>query len=422
MIEFQGLPSRRIVFSLLTALFLLTFFLVAAPVEADGGIAMSGSFYQQAFEIPQGSSVGGPDVNVVVFNNSGEQLKIRMTSQTPPGVRLNLSQSDFTLPASGQLQILVGIEVSTNAAPGHYEISLAAESYKDGVSGIQLVGAASQKASLVVLGESGMVSVQSTSPDLQPITATVRLYRIIEGQIHEVAYSETGNLEAKVAPGSFLAASFVGGTKLAEEKFAVSAGETKEIILSGATFYFEGFDVVPNTKKDTGKLAFVQIVYTIKNLYKRVEKGEVILHVNRDSVEPAELLLATLSPLETGRAGLNYNYIPTDGWADGSYNFKLQLNVDGRHYTDSPVKSLAVSGTGSVVVKTTITSKLNVTEKTGGIAPTRTMAETIPAGKGSGETGGASQGINPILIGVIIAAVLLVAGIAFWIIRKNRRL
>ncbi len=96
MMQFRGLLRRSAFRSLTAVCVLVAVFLNAAPVLADGGIAMSGSFYQEAFEIPQGSSISGPDIYVVVFNNSSDQLKVKMTSQTPPGVRLVLSQSEFT--------------------------------------------------------------------------------------------------------------------------------------------------------------------------------------------------------------------------------------------------------------------------------------------------------------------------------------
>jgi hypothetical protein len=391
MTPFWNLLHRRVSGCLLAVFVLITVFLPVAPVLADGGIAMSGSFYQQAFEIPQGSSISGPDVYVVVFNNSSNQLKVKMISQAPPGVRLVLSQTEFTLAASGQQQVLVGVEVGTDAVPGKYEISISAEPYKETVSGIQLAGAASQKASLVVLGESGTVSVQATSPDQQPIAATVRLYRAVAGQDREVAYSEKGNLDAKVAPGSFAAASFLGGMKLAEERFDVAAGESKKLTLSGATVYFEGFDIVPNDEKKSGKLAFVQIVYTLKNLYQRVVKGEVILDVSRDEAPLEELSLATLSPLEMGRVGLNYNYIPAGGWLDGSYSFKLQMKLDDKPYAASLVEQLKVGGVNAA-------------------------GATTPA-----VTGGKGGAMTPAVIGGLAAGVVVAVGIGFWLYRKRRK-
>lgn len=381
MTQFRGLMRRGAFRGLLAAFVLLAIFLNAAPALADGGIAMSGSFYQQAFEIPQGSSISGPDVYVVVFNNGSDQLKVKMTSQAPSGVQLVLSQSDFTLPASGQKQIQVAVEVSNDAVPGEYEISIVAEPYRETVTGIQLVGAVAQNARLKVLGESAQVTVQSMSLDGQPVIAMVRLFRVVTGQNHEVAYSETGTIKTKVAPGSFIAMSYMGGTKLAEESFTVVANDNKAITLSGATVYFEGFGVVPNYQKKGGELAFVQLVYSVQNLYQRVGKGEVILDVSRDGTPLEELSLATLSPLEMGRVGLNYNYIPAGGWVDGNYSYKLQLKVDDKPYAASLVEQLKV---------------------------------------GSG--GGTSGGMSPILIGGIAAAVVVVIGVGAWFVWKRRRM
>ncbi len=410
--RFPGLLSRSTYHSPLVALCLLALFLIAVPARAEGGIAMSGSFYQQAFEIPQGSSVSGPDVYVVVFNNSSEKVNIRMAGQAPYGVRLVLSREDFTLPPAGQMQVQIGIEVGNDAAPGQYEISVMAEPYKENVSGIQLAGAASQQASLIVTGESGHVDIQAMSPDNQPVAAVVRLYRLIDGKRHEVAYSDNGTLQVKVAPGTFMAASFVGGNLLAEQELVVAAGDNKKVILSGATIYFEGFDIVPNYRKNDGKLAFIQIVYTIKNLYQRIEKGEVFLQVSYGGLSSSEVLLATLSPLETGRAGLNYNYLPVDGWADGIYDFKLKLNVNGKHYADSLLKNLEVSGTGKAVVKTGGTA-----DSTG----PQTAQQADVDEKVNGNGGSSTQSVNMFLIGGIIAAVLVIGGLGAWFFKNMRR-
>ncbi len=380
----MGCPSRwkwgaRRIAPLIAFLFIASLFL-APPAQAQGGFALSGSFYRQNFEIPQGSSVSGPDIYVVVFNNTAAELGVRITTQAPLGVKITLSQSDFTLPPGGQQQVLIGVEVSKDAAPGEYKISVTAESYKKGATGIQIMGAAGQSASLVVLGESASVTVRATSPEGQPVVATVRLYRVMAGQNYEVAYSETGTLETKVAPGNFIAAVYVGGEKMAEQSFAVAAGEQKTITLSAATVYFEGFGIVPNYLKKTGELAFAQIVYTVRNLYKPVAEAEVILEVSHDGAPLAEISLATLSPLDMGRVGLNYNYIPAGGWAGGSYGFRLRLKLDGKPYASTLEESLNVGGSSA------------------------------PGG-----------GMSLAVIGGIAAGVVIVAGGLYFLVRKRRR-
>lgn len=306
---------------------------------------MSGSFYQQEFLIPQGSSVGGPSVDVVVFNTGTESMQVKLGTQGPLGVNIVLSRSEFTLAPGGQLQVLVNIVVTVDATPGEYELGISAESYEAATAGIRLAGSAMQSAKLVVLGESAMVSVQAKSPDGQPIVAMVRLYRVIEGKNFEVAYSDTGKINLKVAPGDFVAVSSIGGQQVARQAFSAAAKDIKTLSLSGATVFFEGFGVVPNYQTDGGKLAFVQLVYTVNNLYQNVDKAEVVVSVSRDGSSPEATSLITLSPLALGRAGLNYNYVPVSGWEDGTYSFKLQLKLDGKPYAFSTEQQVVVAGT-----------------------------------------------------------------------------
>jgi len=175
----------------------------------------------------------------------------------------------------------------------------------------------------------------------------VRLFKVIEGQNHEFAYSDTGELEASVSPGSFIASGYVAGEKLAEEAFNIAADEEKTITLIMRTVCFEGFGIVPNYHTETGKLAFVQLVYTINNLYQTYPEAEAVLKVTFDGTPLEETTVATLTPLEKGRVELKYNYIPAGGWVDGTYGFMLQLNLEGEPYATTLEEQLNASGGGA---------------------------------------------------------------------------
>ena len=69
------------------------------------------------------------------------------------------------------------------------------------------------------------------------------------------------------------------------------------------------------------------------------------------------------------------------GWGDGSYDFKLQLNLDNKPYANSLVKHF-------------------------------TASESARSG---------AMGISPYVIGGIVAAALLVAIIAFLVFRRINR-
>ncbi|OGO45760.1 MAG: hypothetical protein A2Z05_05780 [Chloroflexi bacterium RBG_16_60_22] len=310
---------------------------------------MSGSFYAQKFEMTQGSSLRAPNVYVVVFNNTDENLNVRMTTRTPLGVKLILPSYDFPLKASAQRKMEVGVEVGAEAIPGDYQVGIVAEPYKQGVSGIQVVGGAGQDAQLTITGESAQVDINTVSPDGTPVPAMIRLHRQSGDENFEVGYSETGSLGLTVSPGSYLTQAYIAGKKMAEETFAVAVDEEKRIDLVVKTVYFEGFEVVPNYQQSTGKLVMVQVVYAVNNLLQAFPSARVNLLVNHESGPVQKTTLVNLSQLEKGKMELSYNYIPADGWRQGKYLFKLELEVGGQVYTTSAEKELNVGEAGETV-------------------------------------------------------------------------
>lgn len=316
--------------------------LAPAAHAQGGGLAMSGSFYRQFFEIPQGSSVHAPSIYVIVFNQGSEEFGVRMAWEAPAGVQVLLSETEFTLRPGEQKKVLVGVAVSRETPAGEYAINLTAESYRAEAQGIQLLGAAGQSARLVVLGESAIVQARTVSPSGDPVPATVRLFKLAGDDRREVAYSETGVLEAIVSPGRFAAVAYMGGQHLGEETFDIANGEAKTVTLTVATVYFEGFGVVPNYRSDNGALAFADIVYTLNNLYQAFPEAGTILTVDRDGAPLTQIQMATLAPLEKGSIGLHYAFIPADGWVAGEYAFQALLSIGGQTYTASPVETLRV--------------------------------------------------------------------------------
>jgi hypothetical protein len=314
-----------------------------------GGMAMSGSFYRQDFEIPQGTSLNTPDVYVVVFNNGEEDFNVRMTTETPNGVDLLLSEKDFPLKAGEQKKVTIGVDVSDAAIPGEYTIKVSAEAYSGGGGGIKLMGSAGQTARLTVIGDVASVDITTVTPDGGPIPAIIRLYKQTDDKKFNVGYSETGSLEMKIAPGNYLTEAYVSGNKLADKSFSAAANETKKITLEVKTVYFEGFGVVPNYSNETGEIVFAQVVYTVNNLIEAFPEAKVVLKVNKDSTPLDETTLATLAPLEIGRVGLSYNYIPAGGWQKATYTFKLELQINGQPYTTSKEEQLELGQGGSSV-------------------------------------------------------------------------
>jgi type 1 fimbria pilin len=328
------------------SLLLIASLLLPSPAFA-GGLAMSGNFYRQEFEIPRGTNLNTPDIYVTVFNNSDEAFNIRIITETPTGVELVLSEKGFQLKAGGQKKVNIGVNVTDAAMPGEYTLKVTAEAYKEG-TGIKLLGAAGQTAKLTVIGEAASVEIIAATPGGEPTEAIVKLYKQAGSQNFNVGYSETGSLKIKVAPGNYLAEAYVAGKKLADKTFGIAANETKKITLEIKTVYFEGFGIVPYYNTETNELAFAEIVYTVNNLLEAFPEAKVILKVTKDGAPLDETTLATLAPLEKGRVGLSYNYMPAGGWRKASYGFKLELHIGGEPYVTSKEEKLELgAGTAS---------------------------------------------------------------------------
>ncbi len=316
--------------------------LLPAVAQAGGGIAISGSFYRQHFRLLPGESLSTPDIYVEVFNNSDSPMRVGMSTQVPPGVELTLSITEFQLPPGGQQRVEVGITVSPEAVPGEYVVAITADSYPEG-EGFVLAGAAKQQAKLTIFGEAGTVSIVTVTHEGEPFPAMVRLYALVEGERILCGYSETGRLEMRLAPGDYLVEAYFNDTNVAEDSFTLAADEEKNITLIARTAYIVGFSAVPNYYTESGELAFVKLVYTIKNIYQPLEDAEVILKVSLDGAALDEISVFSVSPLNTGNTAASYNnYVPPRGWRSGTYGFKLELLVGGELYTTSLEEKLSV--------------------------------------------------------------------------------
>lgn len=310
---------------LIALLWVAIMFSPGMPLRAAGGFALSGSFSTYKFEMPQNSSIISTEVYVVVFNNTEKELNVRMIAQSPLGIKIAFTPENFVLQAMENKKVEISIEVTSDVAPGEYEISVTAEPYKKENKGIQILGAASQSARIVVLGEGAQITARVVNSDGELIPSVVRLTKVVNGQRYEIAYSENGILEAKVAPGSYIVGAYIKGEKVKEQSFEIEAGKRQTLDLVVTPLYFEEFEIVPVYRGKTEEIAFAHIVYAIKNLDKPIGKAEVVLCVSLNETEIERISLVTLNPLDLGRSSFQYNYLPDEGWREGNYIFQLQL-------------------------------------------------------------------------------------------------
>lgn len=329
---------------------------LVVPAEASDGLGISGSFASQDFDIPQGSSVSGPSIDIIIYNNSAEAFNIRMTTVatnsdniTVPGITVSLTQHDFVVAAGSQQKVLVGVAVGSDVPPGQYRLAVTAEKYTTTSEGGIVIGSAvGENAWLTVSGYSASVSVQTVGTSGQPVAAIVRLWRLRDGEgRNEVAYSNTGSLQALVAPGRYVASAYSisTGDLLLEQESSVVAGDDKTITLTVETVFFEGFAINEYRNSQTGELGWAQVVYTVSNNYQLLDNARILLVVNRDGALLEESEIWGPLTLPTGRTGAPYNYIPSGGsWRGGTYGFALQLQVEDQIWAGTNELTLEVEG------------------------------------------------------------------------------
>ena len=340
---------RRALLALLPLLSVLMV-LPPQPALAGGGIAMSGTFYSQDFEIPQGVEVSNESIYVVVFNQSDTEFTVHLTATTPKEVELSFSEQDVPLQPGEQRKLYIGVRVGEDAVPGEYTLRVTAETRRSGTGeGIQIITAVAQEASLKVTGEAARIAVAVVSPSGHPVVATVRLFKEIQGKRYEFASSETGTLDAKVSLGRYIACAYVAGKKLAEETVDITVeNERKEVTLVVKTVYFANFGIVLNYYTETGELAFARIVYQVSNLYQPMADVELILKVSHNGEAVEEVSLLSLSQLTLGDISGSRDYIPPQGWKSGTYTFQTELYVGGKLYTTSLEEKLEVTAPSAV--------------------------------------------------------------------------
>ncbi len=323
--------------------FLIGSFAIPSTVQAQGGIALGGTFSDQEFELPQGVSISSPSVYVIVFNHGTEEMNVRISSTAPFGIEVSFSNSEFLLSPDGEQKVYVTVKATDDAVPGEYEVTVSAQAVPKGGKGVTIATASAQKASLVITGESALIQARVVTPDGKPIKAQVRLFKVIEDRINEIASNETGLLEVRVSPGIYTVSAFIGSRKLAEQTENVSAGETKKITLKVKPIYFEFFGIEPNYAPNTEQLTFIRVVYTLSNLSQPMANGEVILQVSLEGKALEQVSLISLGRLDIGRTEGSYSYLPAKGWVDGNYSLKLQLYIEGEPYIDSSEEKVTVT-------------------------------------------------------------------------------
>jgi hypothetical protein len=331
---------------LITVLSLISF---ASPttVRAEGGIAISGSFYRQHFQLTPGESISNPDINIVVFNNYDETIDIKLSTETPPGVTIDFAQDEFTIAPHSNITIITGVSVGTEVIPGDYKILVSASVVPNAGTGITIASAAELQADLTVFGEAGSLTITTQTPDGEPFAAELHLFRKDGEQLSPAGFSSSGTLETRLVPGNYMVQGFYENTEVATSEFSITADEHREIKLIAQTVFLYGFNVVPVYNEENGELSYANIIYTFTNIHIPLKDFQATLDITLKGHTLETDTVINIPTLDVGETSGTYKYIPSPGWQTGTYTFVMSVFSQGYLYGQSAEKTIENVITGS---------------------------------------------------------------------------
>ena len=129
----------------------IAFNLAMTTLLVAQGLAITGNFSSQDFRLSPGGNSVGIDAYVVVINTNDIPIRVLITTETPDGVTVIVTEHDLNLEPAEQKRLDIVVEVDPQVALGEYSIAVTAKVLHEG-DGIQAVGGGRQRAVLNVVG------------------------------------------------------------------------------------------------------------------------------------------------------------------------------------------------------------------------------------------------------------------------------
>jgi hypothetical protein len=166
----------------------------------------------------------------------------------------------------------------------------------------------------------------------------------IDGE--EVATKDIVGLAGGATEGvTFNAARNTAGIYTVEVNGASGSFTVTEVLAAEAII----FNVTPTYSAETGQFARARIDYEVSDPGEPLADVRLVLKVGLGGELVEEVPLFTASQLEMGRSG-RLEYIPPEGWEDGTYTFQAALYTGGELYAETAVAELEVSAEAAVAV------------------------------------------------------------------------
>lgn len=334
--------SKKRLTSLCLLVIVFFSFLPTPTAYADGGIAISGSFYRHHFKLVPGERVASPHINVVIYNNYDHEIEIKLVSNTPEGVHIELEQKVLKMSANSSRTLPIVVRVEETVVPDEYRIGIYAEVVPQPGAGIAITGSAEMRSQLSVFGEAARVNIKTVTMNSELFRTKLHLFHKLENQLEPAGYSDTGEMAERVIPGTYFVQAYWEGTEVAQQEFTVEVDQEKDITLTAQTVFLTGFSAQPRYSEETDKVSSARITYGINNIYKPVEDARTVLTVLYDGEPLEELEMYAVPTLPVGTSESRYTFIPAQGWKSGTYSFKVGLYSAGRLYAETEIKEFTV--------------------------------------------------------------------------------
>ncbi|TFH39861.1 MAG: hypothetical protein E4G94_10515 [ANME-2 cluster archaeon] len=279
-------------------------------------------------------------------------------TKRPSSLRWGLSPNSSIIEPGDHELVYITLKATEDAIPGNYIVKvIAIINEVKGDLPVKVLTSVAQEADVTISGEYGEVTVVALDP-AGNITqnALIRLYR----DKYELA-NANGELEKRVAPGTYTARVYLLCEKVASEEFEVAPYEEKRVEFPIRSVDFELFDMLP-AKDELGNVEHIYTILVIKNLDRELPNASISLHVTGAASE--DLTIYSSPSLPSERTEIKYNYIPVSGWKHGDYEFTARVTSDGVTYAISPVKTFnygePITGNPIILMAVTFISLLSI--------------------------------------------------------------
>ncbi len=320
--------------ALLCTILLAVFFSAGQVVLASGGgIAVSGTFANQTYQVVQGESLESSDVFIVFINNYDRPIQLELTPEGPAGVVFELDARVVSVESKGRVQVPVRFTVETYVSPGNYQIGIAALVVPETLDGVVVAGAAELVSTLTVFGEAGTVRVRTVDLFGNPYPLPLRLVRVKDGLNTPVVEDPDGTLEQRVSPGHYLVTATLGTQEVARKEFDVAADQVLEFDLTVQTVFIRSFSVQSLYREDAKTLYGFQIDFSVENLAEPLEDVSYLLIVEQNGKPFDSKEMFAVGSLGTEVQEYSSEYILPDNGTPlsaGEYRFSVEVRVKGQ--------------------------------------------------------------------------------------------